>query len=154
MVVGTNWLPLCQECLQGSVLCQLLFLLCTSEIFSFLKNRLIGYADNCTDMAVVSSPGVRVTKVESLIRDRGRVSEWCNLWVMKLNESKTKTMIVSRSHTMHPQSPPLTFDGTVLKEYDYLVILGVISDSKMTSEKYLRTVSSAASRYLKEDLVS
>ena len=49
---------------------------------------------------------------------------------MKLNASKTKTMIVSRSRTMHPQSPPLTVGGTVLKESDDLVILGVTFDSK------------------------
>ena len=33
---------------------------------------------------------------------------------------------------MHPQSPPLTIGGTVLKESDDLVILGVTFDSKMT----------------------
>ena len=48
---------------------------------------------------------------------------------MKLNASKTKTMIVSRSRTLNPQSPPLTIDGTVLKESDDLDILGVIFDS-------------------------
>ena len=87
---------------QGSVLGSLLFLLYTSELFSILKNKLIGYADNSTLMAVVPSSGVRVAVAESLIRDLGRVSEWCDLWGMKLNASKTKTMIVSRSRTMHP----------------------------------------------------
>ena len=72
---------------------------------------------------------------ESLIRDLGRVSEWCDLWGMKLNASKTKTTIVSRSRAMHPQSPPFTIGGTVLKESDDLVILGVTFDSKMTFEK-------------------
>ena len=67
---------------------------------------------------------------------------------MKLNVSKTKTMIVSRSRTMHPQSPPLTFKGTVLKESDDLVILEVTFDSKMTFEKHLRLVSRAASQRL------
>ena len=62
---------------------------------------------------------------------------------MKLNASKTKTMIVSRSHTMHPQSPPLTIGGTVLEETDDLVILGVTFDSKMTFEKHLRSISRA-----------
>ena len=42
---------------------------------------------------------------------------------MKLNASKTKTMIVLRSDTMHPQSSALTIGGTVLKESDHLVIL-------------------------------
>ena len=96
-------------------------------------------------MAVVPSPGVRVVVAESLISDLGRVSEWCDLWGMKFNASKTKTMIVSRSCTMHPQSLPLTIGGTVLKESDDLVVLGVTFDSKMTFERHLRSVSRAAS---------
>ena len=65
---------------------------------------------------------------------------------MKLNDSKTKTMIVSRSRTMHPQSPPLTIGGTVLKESDDIFILGVTFDSKMTFEKHVRSVSRAVSQ--------
>ena len=123
---------------QGRVLCPLLFLLLTSELFYILENKLIGYADDSTLMAVVSSPGARVTVSESLIRDLDRVSEWCDLIGMKLNASKTKTMIVSRSRKMLPQSPPLTIGGTVLKESDDLVILGVAFYSKLTFEKHLR----------------
>ena len=67
---------------------------------------------------------------------------------MKLNASKTKTMTVSRSRTMHPQSPPLTIGGTLLKESDDLVILEVTFDSKLTFEKYLRLVPRAASQRL------
>ena len=126
----------------------LLFLLYTSELFSIFENKLIGYADDSTLMAVVLSPGVRGAVAESLIRDLGRVSEWFDLWGMKLNASKTKTMIVSSFCTMHPQSPPLTIGGTVLKESDDLVILGVTFDSKMTFEKHLRSVSTAASQRL------
>ena len=40
-----------------------------------MENKLIGYADDSTLMAVVSSPGVRVAVAEYLIRDLGRVSE-------------------------------------------------------------------------------
>ena len=71
-----------------------------------------------------------------------------SLWGMKLNASKTKTMIVSMSRTMHPQSPTLTIGGTVPKESDDLVILGMTFDSKMTFEKHLRSVSTAASQRL------
>ena len=52
---------------QGSVLGPLLFLLYTSELFSNLENKLVGYADDFTLMAIVPSPGVRVTVAESLI---------------------------------------------------------------------------------------
>ena len=90
---------------QGSVLGPLLFLLYTSELFSILENELIGYADDSTLVAVVPYPDVRVAVAESLNRDLSSVSDLCNLWGMKLNSSKTKTMIVSRSCTMYPQSP-------------------------------------------------
>ena len=63
----------------GSVLGPLLFLMYTSKLFSILENMLMSYADDSTLMAVVSSPGVRVAVAESLIRDLGRVSEWCDL---------------------------------------------------------------------------
>ena len=133
---------------QGSVLGPLLLVLYTSELFSILENMLIGYADDSTLMAIVPSPGVRVTVAESLIRDLGRVSEYCDHWGMKLNVSKTKTIIVSKLSTMHRQSPPLTIGGTVLKESNDLVILGVTFDSKLTVEKHLRLVSRATSQRL------
>ena len=101
-------------------------------------------------MAVVPSPGVRVAVAESLNRDLDRVSEWCNLWRMKLNASKSKTMIVSRSHTMHPQSPPLTIDGNMLKESDNLDILGVTFDSKIL----LRSIFAGFPEQFLKDLVS
>ena len=100
----------------------LLSILYTSEIFSILENKLIGYADDSTLMAVVPSPGVRVAVAESLIRDFGWVSKWCDLWGMKLNASKTKTHSLKVSH-MHHQPLLLTIGGTVQKESDDLVIL-------------------------------
>ena len=57
-------------------------------------------------------------------------------------------MIVSSSRTMHPLSPPLTIGGTVLKESDDLVVLGMTFDSELTFENHLRLVSRAASQRL------
>ena len=59
-----------------------------------------------------------------------------------------RRLAVSRSRTMHLQSPPLTINRTVLKESDDLDILGVTFDSKLTFEKHLRSVSRAASQRL------
>ena len=42
------------------------------------------------------------------------------------------TMIVFRSRKMHPQSLSFAIGGTILKEFDDLVMLGVTFDSKMT----------------------
>ena len=73
---------------QGTALGPLLFLLYTSDFFSVLENKLIGYADVSTLIAVVPSPGLRVAVAESLSRDLAKVSECCDLWGMKLNASK------------------------------------------------------------------
>ena len=113
-----------------------------------MENKLIGYVDDSTLIVVVKYTGVRVAVAESLSRDIVKVSEWCDLWGMKLNVSKTKTVIVSRSCTMHPQSPALSIGGTVVMESDDLVILGVTFDTKITFEKHLCSVSRAASRRL------
>ena len=51
--------------LQGNVLGQLLYLLYTSELFSILENKLIGYATDSPLMATVPSPGARARAVES-----------------------------------------------------------------------------------------
>ena len=63
----------------SSVLGPLLVLLYTSELFSILENKLIGYADDSTLIAVVPSASVRVTVAECLSRDLVKVSEWCDL---------------------------------------------------------------------------
>ena len=139
MDVAVNWSTLWSEQCFGPVVVHLY----TSELFSILENKLISYADDSTLIAVLPSPGVRVTVAESLNRDL--VTRQSDLWGMKLNASKTKAMIVSRSCTMHPQPDPLTIDGTVLKESVDLDILGVTFDSKLTFEKHLRSVSRAAS---------
>ena len=118
----------------------------TSELFSILENKLIGYADDSTLIAVVPSQGIRVTVAESLSHDLVKVSERCDLSGMKLNASMTKTMITSRSGTMHPMSPALTIGGTVLKKSDYHVMMGVTFDSKKSFEKYLSWISRAASQ--------
>ena len=86
-----------------SVLGPLLIILYTTELFLTLENMLIGYADNSTLMAIVPSQGIVQSRVspssglhalESLNRDLSKVSEWFDLWGIKLNSSKTMSMIV------------------------------------------------------------
>ena len=72
---------------------------------------------------------------KSMNLDLGNVSEWCDFWMMKFDASKAKTIIIFQSHTMHPQSLPLTIGRTGLNESDDLDILRVTFDLKVTFAK-------------------
>ena len=131
-----NYRPICIT----SVLSKVIERLVSVRLGRFVEssgvfNNLISYADDSNLMTVVPSPGIRVTVSESLIRALGRVSELCDLWALKLNASKIKTMIVYRPRSMHPQLPSLTIGGTVLKESDDLDVLEVTFDSNMSFNK-------------------
>ena len=72
-----------------------------------MENQLFSYVYDSTLIAIVTSPGVRVSVAESLNRDLTKVSEWCecDIWGMALNANKTTTMTVSRSPTIQPSHP-------------------------------------------------
>ena len=62
--------------------------------------------------------------------------------------------IVSRSRKMLSQSPPLTIGGTVLKESEDLVILGVTFYSKMEASSLGFQSSFSKTWYIEEVLAS
>ena len=142
MVVEVNWLTLYQECRRAVFWASYCSSCTLQSFFPFWKISWLVML-----MAVVPSPGVRVAVAESLIRDLGRVSEWCDLWGMKSNVSKTKTMIVSRSRTIHPVTPINYWrnctEGVWWPCYFWSDIW-----FKDEFEKHLRSVSIAASQRL------
>ena len=101
MVVGVNWLTLCQEC-HRAVFWPIIVPPIHLRAFSIPENKLIGYANDSTLIAVVISPGLRVAAAESLNHDLVKVSDWCDLWGMKLNACKTKTMSLQVTHNASP----------------------------------------------------
>ena len=101
-LVVVNWLTSCQECVFWARYCSS----CTPQgFFSILESKLIGYADDSTLIAVVPSPGARITEAEFLSSDLVKVGEWCDRWGMKFTASKTKTMIVFGHAQCIPSHP-------------------------------------------------
>ena len=80
MIVLANWVTGSQGCRKEVFWGPQLFLLYTANLFSTLENKLYGYADDSTLVAVVPSPAERVAVTESMNRDLNRVSLWCDLW--------------------------------------------------------------------------
>ena len=133
---------------QGSVLGPLLFLVYTSDMVIGLENDLVQYADDSSLKGAIRSPQQRNQVAQSLNRDLERIHLWCNRWGMKLNPGKTKTLIISRSRTEEPPHPPLCISDTLLAESEFLTILGVTFDSRLTFERHLTNISANAARKL------
>ena len=74
---------------QGSILGPLLFLLYIRDHPPMLENVLVGYADDSTLVASVSSPCKRPTIAASLNRDLVSIDKWCARWGMLINSAKT-----------------------------------------------------------------
>ena len=68
-------IPIVSGVPQGSVLGPLLFILCTSEMFELVENRLYAYADYSTLLAVVRKPADRPAVAALLNRDLARIQE-------------------------------------------------------------------------------
>ena len=114
----------------GNILGPLLFLIYTSELFSILENKLIGYADDSTLMAVVSSPDIKVPVAKSLKSDLGKIIEWCNLGDEIICELDKDYDCLPVTQNASPVTPiNYIIGGTVLKESDDLDILGATFDS-------------------------
>ena len=131
---------------QGSVLGPILFILYTSGLFSITDNKFVGYADDSTLVAVIPKPSDRPRVEASILRDLQAISGWCDRWCMKLNPSKTKSLVVSRSRTPFPPHGSLVFDGAIIKEVSVLEILGVKFDGKFLFEEHIRAMAKSAMR--------
>ena len=75
-------------------MCNLLFILFTSEMFELDENRLHAYADNSTLLTVVHKRADRPAVAASIDMDFDRRN--CAItWYMILNPNKTKALVVS-----------------------------------------------------------
>ena len=109
----------------GRIFGHLLYLLYTSQFFFIPENKFVGYGNDFTLIVVVPSSGIRVAVAESLNRDLGKATEWCDILRKKSNASNAKSMIsLQVTHIAWPVTHPLTLGVIMLKKSDDLDILG------------------------------
>ena len=67
---------------------------------------------------------------------------------MKMNASKTKSFIVSRSRTNYPPHPTIYINDTPIADTKSMKFLGINFDSKLSFEEHIRSISSMAASKL------
>ena len=141
----SEWFPIISGVPPGSVLCPLLFILHTREMFVLVENRLSAYASYSTLLAVVRKPADRPAVAASLNTDLARIREWCNHLCVILNPNKSKVLVVSRSRSVSPPNGDLVLSMVSIRASPNLDILGVKFDSKLTFENHVRGIVSSGS---------
>ena len=116
---------------QSSVLVPLQNILYTADL-SQTENIFVCCADDSTLISVCCTPAYMVSVSESVCRDRASIDAWCSCYELMLNIGKTKSVVFSRSRTAFPTFIQLVFAGGVVEEVEFVCILGVILDTKMT----------------------
>ena len=95
---------------QGTVLEPLLFIY-IFELFYVVGNYIVGHSDDSTIYAVIPRQISRTRLRKSLNQDLSAINSLCWKWPMRLKPKKTKSMLVSRSHTIAPGYSDLTHGG-------------------------------------------
>ena len=81
-----------------------------------------------------------------LNRNLIKVSTWCNLWGIRMNPTKTRSMIVSRSRTIIPAHSDLFVGNTSLNLRDSFRIFGFMFDNKFTFKRHICSISSSVAQ--------
>ena len=76
-----------------------------------MESDMVLYSDDTTLTAVILSPAQRHEIAHKICRDIGKIHAWCEQWGMKLNPSKSRSLVISRSSTDLPRHPDLLVGG-------------------------------------------
>lgn len=131
---------------QGSVLGPLLFSIYTFDMWCAIETNMVAYADDTSLYAVIPSPQDRQRIANVLTRDVSRILSRCGRWGMKLNPSKSHSLVLSRSRTPFPPHPDIAVSGIPIPNCSSLKLLGVTLGPKLTFELHLRSLASAVSQ--------
>ena len=124
---------------QGSVLSPLLFLIYVNDLLTLhhKQTSLSQFTDDTAQWAFSLNIHIAVNLLQ---QDLLKLAMWCAKWRIKLNPTKTKVIIFSRSILARKTELNLKLYGETLKIYPQVKFLGITFDSQLNFEKYFEEI--------------
>ena len=98
----------------GSILGPLLFLRYINDIVNDIGSNIRIFADDTNLFLVVEKPN---TAAETLNSDLEKKTQWANTWLVKFNQAKTESLLISRK-VIQPVHPSSYNQNQIIKEVE------------------------------------
>ena len=128
---------------QGSVLGPLLFLLYINDITHRINSDIFLYADDTCLFKTIKQNSF-LTDKDIFMNDLITILNWCEKWNIKVNLSKTKTIVFSRKPT--PSEIPVVINNNLLQNTTTHKHLGLIFCNNMTWKQHIESITIKASK--------
>ncbi|PJE77413.1 hypothetical protein CI610_03664 [invertebrate metagenome] len=121
---------------QGSVLGPLLFLLYINDITENVNTNIKLFADDTSLYIIIDENPAQAA--QALTSDLTNISEWANIWDIKFNPNKTKSVIFSRKQdTNHPT---LTFQNSQITDTTSHTHLGLTLKDDASWRQHIQNI--------------
>ena len=127
---------------QGSGLGPLLFLIYINELPTTIASNCFLFADDCFLLEKVEPPGDCASKLSHELRS---ISDWGKLWLVTINETKTKAIVLSAIRDK-PVHPPLILNNNIIEYVAVREHLGLTLSSNLSWWAHILKIHQKASK--------
>ena len=125
---------------QGSILGPLLFLLYINDVVQDIQSCVRLFADDTSLYIIVENPNDAAMLLNS---DLETIYKWAETWLVKINPSKSESLLVSQKSNRN-RHPPLIMNNVYINEVTHHKHLGIFLSNDGTWHEHINYITSKA----------